>query len=108
DLNPRTAATSSPSLPIEYGDATQQEILERAGVPRARAVVVTVPDPLTARNIVGQARRLAAEVPVIARARYHIHRDSLSEAGSDRVVSEEVVVGRELARETLAALSGAG
>ncbi len=104
DLNPKTAAGSSADLPIEYGDATQEEILRRAGVPRARAVVVTVPDPLTARSVVAQARRLAGTAPVIARARYHIHRDALSEAGSDRVVSEEVVVGRELAREALAAL----
>ncbi|MDW8131668.1 MAG: cation:proton antiporter, partial [Bryobacterales bacterium] len=104
DLNPKTAAGSSPDLPIEYGDATQEEILRRAGVPRARGVVVTVPDPLTAQNVVAQVRRLAGSAPVIARARYHIHRDSLSQAGSDRVVSEEVVVGRELARETLAAL----
>lgn len=104
DLNPKTAAGSSPDLPIEYGDATQEEILRRAGVPRARAVVVTVPDPLTARNVVAQARRLAGAAPIIARARYHIHRDALTEAGSDGVVSEEVVVGRELARETLTAL----
>jgi len=105
DLNPKTAAGSSPELPIEYGDATQQEILERAGAPRARAVVVTVPDPVTARNVIAQARRLAGGAPVIARARYHIHRESLAEAGSDRVVSEEVIVGRELAREALEALS---
>ncbi len=104
DLNPKTAAGSSAELPIEFGDATQEEILRRAGVPRARAVVVTVPDPLTARNVVAQARRLAGAAPVIARARYHIHRDALGEAGADRVVSEEVVVGRELAREALAAL----
>lgn len=104
DLNPKTAASSSPDLPIEYGDATQEEILRSAGVHRARAVVVTVPDPLTARNVVAQARRLAGPAPVIARARYHIHRDALSEAGSDRVVSEEVVVGRALAREALDAL----
>jgi len=105
DLNPKTAAASSPDLPIEYGDASQQEILERAGVPGARAVVVTVPDPVTARNVVAQARRLAGRAPVIARARYHIHRESLTEAGSDRVVSEEVIVGRELAHEALEALS---
>jgi len=105
DLNPRTAAFSSPGLPIEYGDATQQEILERAGVPRARAVVVTIPDPLTARHVVAQARHLAAQAPVIARARYHIHSESLAAAGSDRVVSEEVIVGRELAHQTLQALA---
>lgn len=104
DLNPRTAATSSAGLPITYGDATQQEVLERAGVARAAAVVVTVPDPLTARNIIAQARRLAPEAPVIARARYHIHQQTLAEAGSNRLVSEEVVVGRELAGETLAAM----
>jgi len=41
---------------------------------------------------------------VIVRARYHIHRDLLREAGADRLVSEEVLVGRELAAETLDAL----
>jgi len=104
DLNPKTAASSSPDAPIHYGDATQQEVLESAGVARAAAVVVTVPDPLTARNIIAQARRMAAGAPVIARARYHVHRQALAEAGSDRLVSEEVVVGRELARETLLAV----
>jgi len=104
DLNPRTLAEGGPSALIEYGDATQQEILERAAVQRARAVVVTAPDPLTARNIIAQVRRMAPQALVIVRARYHIHRDLLREAGADRLVSEEVLVGRELAAETLDAL----
>lgn len=104
DLNPKTLAEGDPSVPVEYGDATQQEILERAAVERARAVVVTAPDPLTARNIIAQVRRMAPQVLVIARARYHIHRDLLRQAGADRLVSEEVLVGGELAAETLTAL----
>jgi CPA2 family monovalent cation:H+ antiporter-2 len=105
DLNPKTAASTSPELPIEYGDATQPEILEHARVGDARAAVVTVPDPLTARLIISQVRKLAKPIPIIARGRHHIHQQSLIEAGSDHVVNEEMLVGKQLARETLATLA---
>lgn len=104
DLNPSTAATTAPELPIKFGDATQPEILEHAGVSGARAVVVTAPDPLTARLIISQARKAAKLIPIISRGRYHIHQQSLMEAGSNGVVDEEMLVGKQLARETLAAL----
>lgn len=105
DLNPKTAASTSPEVPIEYGDATQPEILEHAWVGDASAAVVTVPDPLTARLIISQVRKLAKPIPIISRARYLIHQQSLMEAGSDRVVNEEILVGKQLAHEALAALA---
>lgn len=105
DLNPRTAASTSEELPIEYGDATQPEILEHARVQTARAVVVTVPDPFAARLTISQVRKLAKPIPIIARVRYNIYQQSLLAAGADRLVNEEVLVGRQLARETLTALA---
>jgi CPA2 family monovalent cation:H+ antiporter-2 len=105
DVNPRTAASSAADLPVEYGDATQPEVLTHVGIADARAVVVTVPDPYTARLIISQVRRLAPRARIITRARYHTHQGLLQEAGSDRVVSEEVVIGRQLARDSLALLA---
>lgn len=104
DSNPKTAAASSPDLPILYGDAAQTEILERAGLAHARAVVITVPDPGATQRIIAQVRTLSPSLPIVVRARYHIHQDMLRAAGADRLVSEEVVVGRELAAEALAVL----
>jgi len=105
DANPRTTAARAAALPIEYGDATQPEVLEHVAVRSARAVVVTVPDPYTARLIISQVRRLAPGARIITRARYHIHQGVLREAGSDRVVSEELAIGQRISQETLAALA---
>ncbi len=104
DSNPKTAVSGTGDPLIEYGDASREEILEHAGVGQARIVVVTVPDPDASRRIIAQVKRLHKSIPIIVRARYHIHQDLLRQAGADHLISEEVVVGRELAAAALAAL----
>jgi CPA2 family monovalent cation:H+ antiporter-2 len=79
------------------GDATRPEILERAHVASALAVVVTIPDPFTARQIVMQVRSMAPNTKLIVRSRYHIHRWALELAGAHAVVDEENVVGVRIA-----------
>jgi len=101
ELNPRTVNVHRVALPIQIGDATQRDILEHAGVRRAEALVVTLPDPAAARLVVRQAKQLAPRVPVVVRARYHIYAASLQEAGADQIVDEEAFVGEELARRVL-------
>ncbi len=98
ELNPNTVAAWRPGLPIALGDATQPEILEHAGLARARGVVVTVPDTTTVRRVIHQVKTLAPQVRVIARARHHIAVDELVGAGADAIVDEEEVTGRELGR----------
>jgi len=108
ELNPRTVNVHRVALPIQIGDATQRDILEHAGLRRAAALVVTVPDPAAARLVVRQAKQLAPDVPVVVRARYHIYAASLEEAGADQIVDEEEFVGEELARRVLELLPGRG
>jgi len=105
DLNPRTVFAQPRGFPIHLGDATRREILERLGVPGAKALVVTVPDPQMTRMIVQQVRYLAPELPIVARARYRLHAAGLSDAGAAVVVDEEGLVGTELARHTLEVVS---
>jgi CPA2 family monovalent cation:H+ antiporter-2 len=105
DLNPRTVTENCALLPIEIGDASRGDILEHHHLQTARAVVVTVPDPQTARLIIRQVKLVAPELPVIARGRYHIHIARLEQAGADSVVDEEYVTGERLGAEVLAALS---
>jgi voltage-gated potassium channel Kch len=50
-----------------YGDATRPDVLERAGIGRARLLVVTAPDPIRARRIVEVARAANPRLAVAVR-----------------------------------------
>ena len=52
------------------GDAREQEVLERAGVPTAKLVIVTVPVDAIALRVVAVARALNATCPILLRCRY--------------------------------------
>ena len=104
ELNPNTVAAHRADFPIEIGDATQREILEHFGVSSAAAVVVTIPDPGTARMIIRQAKMLAPDIPVITRSRHHLHAPELLEAGADAIVDEEEIVGAQIAVQLRALL----
>jgi CPA2 family monovalent cation:H+ antiporter-2 len=101
EMNPVTVAENRMNLPIELGDATQVEVLHHVGVGASLAVVVTVPDPTACRLIVAAAQRLAPDVPILARLRYHQYRSPLLNAGADRIVDEEELVGSRLAIEAI-------
>jgi monovalent cation:H+ antiporter-2, CPA2 family len=99
ELNPNSAGGI-----IHFGDASRPEILEHAGIHEALAFVVTVPDPQMAQTMVACARRLAPDVPVIARSRYHRFLPDLLAAGATLAVDEESSVGRLLAAQVLKSL----
>ncbi|MCH8048129.1 MAG: cation:proton antiporter [Planctomycetes bacterium] len=86
-------------LKAHLGDATQREILERAGIHHAGVVVVTVPDPTTTRHLIQLVRDLAPDVFIVARCRYHVWRWELLSAGAHEVVDEEDQLGRRLAAQ---------
>jgi CPA2 family monovalent cation:H+ antiporter-2 len=87
------------------GDATREEVLERVHVRTAACVVITIPDPWAARQIIQQVRALAPDTPIVVRARYHIHRWQLVMAGADAVVDEEEEVGIQIAAQVRHRLS---
>jgi CPA2 family monovalent cation:H+ antiporter-2 len=107
EFNPNTVSAYSSSLPIELGDATEPEILRHMGVRHSRAVVVTIPDPSASRVIVERVTRIAPQVPVIVRARYHQFAAMLEQAGATSTVDEEQIVGSEMAKEVLTRLGRA-
>jgi len=98
DLNPASIRMAQRlGFTGHIGNAAQAEVLEHAGIAHAIAVVVTVPDPAAAREIVELARTLSPDVHVIARARYHRYFTDLQHGGADEVVDEERIVGAILA-----------
>jgi len=104
DLNSARVDEFRSNMPIEFGDATQTEMLHHLGASHARAIISTVPDPAIARLLVAQVRRYAPGVPLIARSRYQRFAQDLRDAGADFVVEEEREVGRRLGEAVLTAL----
>ena len=100
ELTPRTAEQAvAYGLKTYLGDATRDEVLEHLNIRSAAAVVVTLPDPRAARQVVQQVRALAPETFIIVRSRYHVHRWQLDVAGAHVVVDEENEVGVRIAAE---------
>jgi CPA2 family monovalent cation:H+ antiporter-2 len=86
---------------VFYGDSTHREILEVAGIARARAVVVTFDDAPTATRIIHASRSLAPEIPVVVRTRDDAHLEELEQAGASVVVPESVEASMMLATHLL-------
>ncbi|MBI2400155.1 MAG: cation:proton antiporter, partial [Deltaproteobacteria bacterium] len=64
-----------------FGDASRHDILEAAGIRRARYLLVTIPDLLTRTSVIIAARELNPELRVFVRARYIQERAWLEEVG---------------------------
>ncbi|MAX37516.1 cation:proton antiporter [Gimesia sp.] len=88
-------------LQAQLGDATQIEVLEHAGLYRARLVIITLPSPTIGRQIIHLVRQLAPGTSLYVRCRYHLHHWQLLAAGADVIVDEEEHVGERLAQHFL-------
>ena len=111
DLNPRGANVARgygvPPEHVHVGNAAQPEVLEHAGVRDAAVVVLTLPDPDSARQVIHLCRHLNPAVKLVVRSRYHVTRFELELAGADVVVDEEAHVGHRLAAEARRTLGAA-
>lgn len=97
DLNPRTVlAARGRGIWAMVGDASSPDIIEHANIKTAKAVVVTLPYYRAAALAIRQIRAACPGVPIIARARYHIHTEILQDAGAQVVVDEEANVGQRM------------
>jgi CPA2 family monovalent cation:H+ antiporter-2 len=92
-------------VPVLYGDAGNSAILEHAGLPHARALVVTVPDDPTALAVVAATRAEAPDLRIVARASTWEGGRRLKSAGATSVVRPELEGGVEIVRRTLVDLN---
>jgi CPA2 family monovalent cation:H+ antiporter-2 len=98
ELNSKTADIARGyGLRTYIGDATRTEVLEHLHVQAAAAVIITIPDPGAARDLIEHVRAVSARMPIFARARYHVCRWELFLAGAEVVVDEEDEVGLRIA-----------
>jgi len=96
-------------VPIVYGDATADAVLEAAGVRECRLVVLTVPDAVSMRLAVVRLRALDPKVHIVARSTSAEQLKELSRLGVYEAVQPELEAGLELGRQALIHLGfGAG
>lgn len=89
-------AREAGALVIE-GDATRNDVLDAAGIDRARALIACVREDSDNLVIVLSAKHRRRDIPVIARANEIEAEEKLRLAGADRVVSPQMVGAHRLA-----------
>ena len=81
---------------INFGDATRREILRRAEIENASALVLGISDPQAARRTVKNARQLSEDIYIIVRTRYISEINELLELGANEVIPEEFETSIEI------------
>ncbi|MDH3205412.1 MAG: cation:proton antiporter [Gemmatimonadota bacterium] len=103
DMNPTLVASErARGVPIHYGDATRQALLEHMGVARAHAVVIVLSDAAATRQVTALARSLNPGCSIVARTRYVREVEALKELGADTVIPEELETSVEIVSRVLA------
>lgn len=87
--------------PTLYGDAANSEVLNYAGLSRASALVVTIPDEAAIQMIVAAARDQVNTLPIITRAGTDAGAKRLAQLGAQHVIRPELEGGLEIVRHTL-------
>ncbi|MFC6285787.1 cation:proton antiporter [Nocardioides sp. GCM10027113] len=89
-LNPAGALAAEQSgVPVITGDSTRVAVLERAGLTRARMVVIAEDEPEQAARVATVVRGLT-DAPLMVRAHGDVDLDALAAAGVDHVVDPSV------------------
>ena len=83
------------------GDATEDAVLLRAGIGRARSIIVCADSDADNVFITLTARELRSDIAILARAGAEDTEKKLSRAGADRVISPYKASGTEMARLAL-------
>jgi voltage-gated potassium channel len=99
DLDPqRVTGITHPAL---TGDVTDDEVLRKAGIMRARALVTAINTDAENVYVTLSARSLRPDLIIIARARTEASESKLLRAGATRVVNPQRIGGQRIAAAAL-------
>lgn len=76
-------------LPIIFGDATNDHILETVHLSRARAAVIAISGNIDTQNIIKNIRSISDSLYLVVRTRYVKETSELLALGADEVIPEE-------------------
>lgn len=94
---PSVEQVSSQSYPVVIGDAGDDQVLQEAGIERARGLVAAVDSDAANLLVVLSARALNPDLYIVARANLEDTEAKLLRAGADRVISPYSLGGRRMA-----------
>lgn len=98
---PAAEEAEAAGLPVLVGDAANSEILAHAHLERARVLVIALAAEGAAEMIAREAREVAPQLRIVARADSQDGVEALVDAGVDDLVRPELEGGIELMRHTL-------
>ena len=102
DIDPqRIAEAQAKGINVVFGNADRPEVLQAAGIARARAVVVTYPDGHSAERVLQIVRASRPEIPVVVRTADDRDVARLKDAGATEVIPEVLEGSLLIAAETL-------
>lgn len=84
-----------------FGNAARSGVLEKLGVERTPAVVLTMDEPVLAQRIIKKLRSNYPELPIIARARDGVHAAELYKSGASTAVPETLESSLQLSEAVL-------
>ena len=88
-------------IPVIYGNASHEVVLEAAETPSARLLIITSPEVVIAQAIVENARKVNSEIQVVARAPGVEFLEEFKKLNISEVVIPEFEAGLEMARKAL-------
>lgn len=83
------------------GDATENEVLEHAGIARARGLIAATNSDKDNLVITLTARQMRAELRIVSRCSQVAHRDKFLRSGADSVVPMNYIGGMRMASEMI-------
>jgi CPA2 family monovalent cation:H+ antiporter-2 len=84
-----------------FANAARVDVLDKLGVARAPAVILTMDEPVLAQRIVRKLRAAYPALPIIARARDSAHAAELYKAGASTAVPETLEASLQLSEAVL-------
>ena len=98
---PRVEHLRMSGVPAVFGDAARGGFLSHAGLAGAKVLIVTAPEPIRARLVVDEARRLRPDINIVVRVHTEADREVFQRLGVSRVVLGEHELAFGMARYAL-------
>jgi CPA2 family monovalent cation:H+ antiporter-2 len=100
DIDAVTAARAE-GYPVIFGDVVRPELVDRLNLGRAKALILTMNDPVLSISMTRRVRGWVPDLPIIARARDTAHAAQLYKAGASDAVPETLESSLQLAEAVL-------
>ncbi|AUW59042.1 sodium:proton exchanger [Sphingobium sp. SCG-1] len=95
------AAARRSGYPILFGDVSRAEMLDKLRLGHARALILTMDDPVLSVRVTRRVRGWIPDLPIIVRARDTDHAAELYKAGASDAVPETLESSLQLAETAL-------